>query len=720
MTVSSRFRVSPLARVLKLLAIAPCMLLGQQAHGQFIDENTPLQSYRIADGASLTSNGASTLDIRGGLGSQLDLEATTVTATGLRAGVSLFGAEARIGNSVITSERQGLVVGRSGSNGSQAMVENSRISGATVGASVGTHSVLYLQGSEVIGSGDSSLGVELFGGSVTASASHISGGRNGVFLRADDHLPGEAALVLDGSHVEGREGAAIVVGARATGTIEVRNGSTLAGSDGRLIEAEAGSSASVLVDDSHLVGDVLAEEGAALSLTLQNHATLTGRLENVEQLAIDSQAQWNLVGDGQIADLSMDGGAIRFGEADAYHRLSVENLSGNGHFIMDADFANGHTDFLDITGTASGEHTLLVGSSGADPAADGQLHIIHAAGGDAQFSLVNGQVDLGTFSYDLVRDGDDWYLDASLQTLSPGTQSVLGLFNAAPTVWYGELSSLRSRMGELRLEGAQAGAWMRSYGNKYNVSSANGAAYRQVQHGLSLGADAALPLGDGQWLAGVMAGYSQSELSLVRGSTGTVDSYYAGAYATWLDQSSGYYFDAVLKLNRLQNAAQVMLSDGQRAKGDYASHALGGSLEFGRHIALGDGWFVEPYTQVSGLLVEGRDYALDNGMQADSGATRSLLGKVGSSLGRTFDLGHGRQVQPYVRLAYAHEFATGNDVRVNEHVFANDLSGSRGEAGAGIAVAMGQGLQLHADFDYSHGQAIEQPWGVNLGLRYNW
>jgi len=720
MTVSPRFRVSPLARALKLLAIAPCLLFGQQAHGQFIDENTPLQSYRVADGESLTSNAASTLDIRAGLGSQLDLTATTVTATGARAGVSLFGAEARIGSSVISSERQGLVVGRTGSDGSQAWVEDSRISGATVGASVGTYSVLYLQGSEVIGSGASSLGLELFGGSVTASASQISGGSHGVYLRSDDREPAAARLVLDGSQVEGREGAAIVIGARAMGAIEVRNGSTLIGSEGRLIEAEAGSSASVLVDASHLLGDVVAEEGADLSLTLENHATLTGRLENLDQLALNSQAQWNLVDDAQIAALSMDGGAIRFGAADAFHRLSVENLSGNGHFIMDADFANGRTDFLDITGHASGDHTLLVGSSGADPAADGQLHIIHAAGGDAQFALVNGPVDLGTFSYDLVRDGDDWYLDASLKTLSAGTQSVLGLFNAAPTVWYGELSSLRSRLGELRLEGAGTGAWMRSYGNKYNVAGASGAAYRQVQHGLSLGADAALPVGDGQWLAGVMAGYSESELSLARGSSGTVDSYYAGAYATWLDQSSGYYFDGVLKLNRLQNAAQVLLSDGQRATGDYASHALGASLEFGRHIGLDDGWFVEPFTQVSGMLVQGRSYTLDNGMHADSERTGSLLGKLGSSLGRTFDLGDGHQVQPYVRLAYAHEFATDNPVRVNDHVFANDLSGSRGEAGAGIAVAMGHGLQVHADFDYSHGDAIEQPWGTSLGLRYSW
>ena len=73
---------------------------------------------------------------------------------------------------------------------------------------------------------------------------------------------------------------------------------------------------------------------------------------------------------------------------------------------------------------------------------------MHAAAGDAQFSLRDGPVDLGAFSYDLVQRGNDWFLDGASKMISPGTASVLALYSAAPTVWYGELSSLRSRMGD--------------------------------------------------------------------------------------------------------------------------------------------------------------------------------------------------------------------------------------------------------------------------------
>lgn len=70
--------------------------------------------------------------------------------------------------------------------------------------------------------------------------------------------------------------------------------------------------------------------------------------------------------------------------------------------------------------------------------------------------------------------------------------------------------------------------------------------------------------------------------------------------------------------------------------------------------------------------------------------------------------------------AYAYEFIDDNEVKVNTHRFDNDLSGSRGELGVGVAVSMVERLQLHADFDYSRGEHIDQPWGVNLGLRYSW
>lgn len=385
--------------------------------------------------------------------------------------------------------------------------------------------------------------------------------------------------------------------------------------------------------------------------------------------------------------MELNGGVVQFGNPGEFFKLTVGNLSGTGGtFSMHTNF--GQIDTLTVTGTATGKHSVEIDASGFEPVAAGAIPVIHIAAGDAEFSLRDGPVDLGAYSYELLKQGNnDWYLNTATKVISPAAASVMALSNTAPTVWYGELTTLRSRMGEVRKDNGKAGGWVRTYGNKFDVDASSGVAYQQSQQGFSFGADAPLPMGDGQWLVGLLGGYSQSDLNLSHGTRGTVDSYYVGLYTTWL-AANGYYFDAVVKFNHFQNTSDVRLSDGQKTKGKYNNNALGTSLEFGRHIKLADDYFVEPYTQLSGVIVQGKSYALDNGLTAETDHTRSLLGEVGATAGRNFMLGEGKVIQPYIRAAYVHEFAKNNQVKVNNKVLNNDLSGSRGKLGAGIALTL--------------------------------
>lgn len=685
-----------------------------------IDVSTPLQSYELKPGASLTGVDAKTLTITMGRGNELRLTGSSVTsaASDLRA-LTMNGGEAWINGSTITGSSAGMLVGASANTASaSAHVYSSTISGLNLGVQVGPGAALDLHDSTVTSA--NGRGILMFNGKVQAQGGLISGGLVGISLWHDTTRPGGINQIeLDGTRVVGQSGAAIELRPDATATILIANGTTLSGGNGNLIESGAGT-ADVTVDNSQLTGDMVAAQEGTLNLTLQNNASLTGRLTNVDRLAVDSQAQWVMVENSALGDLALNGGSVKFGDPKAYYALTLNSLSGNGTFVMDADFVTGEHDFLNVTGEATGNHTLLIGSSGQDPVAENQLHVVHIDRGDAQFSLLNGPVDLGAFSYDVRQTGNDWYLDTSTRVVSPGTRVVTALFNAAPTVWYGELSTLRSRMGELRMDAGKSGGWIRAYGNRYNVSTASGVDYQQNQQGLSFGADGKVPGSDGQWLAGLLGGYSTSDLDVQRGTSGKVDSFYVGAYTTWMDAESGYYVDGVIKLNRFQNKADVQLSDGTKTKGHYDNHGVGASLEVGRHIKFDDGYFIEPYTQLSGVIIQNKDYRLDNGLSVEGERTHSLLGKTGVTAGRNFDLGSGRTLQPYVRVAYAHEFAKDNKVQVNDNVFDNDLSGSRGELGAGIAVQLAERVQAHIDFDYSRGDNIEQPWGTNVGVRYSW
>ncbi|MBX8512954.1 autotransporter outer membrane beta-barrel domain-containing protein [Pseudomonas cichorii] len=743
--------LTPVSRSLRVLGFAPLMLVSNQAWSETVDGVTKdidstyvRDEWRVINGGVLNVNGARTDSIEVTSNSTLNVTGAQISGSGL------FGA------AVDLRESTGNISGSSISGGGEAGIRVTRsnltltgssVSGTEMGIDILAGSTVAISGSQVSGTGTDGVGIHMFNGTLQVNGgSVISGTVNGIHVTQSPPSAGAGNpyIELDNSQVVGQTGAAIVVdppfGSQDSTHIVVKNGSSLVGGNGNILEVNgatarmdvAGSTLEgnvqvrdsanldLNLDQSSLTGDVIAEAGSTANVALSNNSVLTGRLENLNSLAINSAAKWVMVEDSSISNLAMNGGFIKMGEPDAFYRLSVGNLSGNGTFVMDADFSQGKVDFLDVTGTATGNHSLLVGATGADPLADSSLHVVHTASGDAQFSLLNGPVDMGTYTYELTQQGgNDWYL-VNTGKVSSGTRAVLALFNTAPTVWYGELSTLRSRMGELRFKGVQPGGWIRGYGNKFDAKAASGVGYQQTQQGISFGADAPLPWGDGQWLVGLLGGYSKSDLNLARGTTGQVSSYYVGAYTTWLDQSSGYYFDGVLKFNRFRNEADVSMSDGSETRGEYDNSGVGASLEFGKHIKLDAGYFVEPYTQLAGVMVQGRDYSLDNGMQADGDVTRSLIGKLGATAGRDFDLGAGRIAQPYVRAAYVHEFSQDNGVKVNNNVFNNDLSGSRGELGVGVAVSMSDQLQLHADFDYSNGRKLEQPWGANIGLRYSW
>ncbi|MGY2224258.1 autotransporter outer membrane beta-barrel domain-containing protein [Pseudomonas gingeri] len=612
---------------------------------------------------------------------------------------------------------------------SRASIKDSTLSGAGMGIGVAALGQLSLDNTQVFGhdfAGVGGLGIRILGATLTmTNNSYVQGGSTGLEIHGRTAMPGgpviptPADVVVDNSTIEGLTGPAISTAEAAIGNITIQNGSRLLAGNGNLLEVKEASVIGFTADNSTLTGDLVADDTSSLDVTLQNNAQLTGNLINTNSVAINSGANWTMVGDAEVKSLSMGGGSVTLGSAEQFYTLSLGELSGTGMFNMHVNLLDNTGDLLDINGEAHGDFLLNIQNTGLEPNSPEitPLHVVHTEGGNAVFDVVGGSVDIGVYSYQLEKQGDDWFIVGAGKTISPSTQAALGLFSVGPTVWYGELATLRNRMGEIRTSG-EGGGWIRGYGNQYNVSADAGFAYKQRQKGLSLGVDLPVPVGNGQLLVGVMAGHSESDLSLSRGTAGKVDSGYVGAYGTWLTEE-GYYLDAVAKLNRFRNKADVPMTNGVKAKGSYDNFAYGGSLEFGKHIRLQDSMFVEPYAQLSTVNVKGDSYTLDNGLRAKNDHTLSVLGKAGATLGRNLELSDGGLLQPYLRAAMVHEFSRrGNTVKVNDVSFDNNLFGTRAELGVGVSAALSKNLQLHANFDYMKGEHIEQPWGVNIGMRY--
>ncbi|WP_231677503.1 autotransporter outer membrane beta-barrel domain-containing protein [Pseudomonas quasicaspiana] len=690
-----------------------------------VDASAPVDSYHVTKGGVLNI-------INGGVvNSVLVMESAINVSDGVvNGGIRVDHGEATIERSVIRNET-GYAL-RLGGSGSEAIVRSSDLSGLGKAINLGVNRSLKIADSRVYGAESAEnrgLGINVVGATLSVSEnSHVRGQYNGinVALALDSSaipLQHLSTIVIDSSVVEGVEGPAISVGPGEAGSdgaiadITIQNRSTLLSGNGNLLEADNLSTVNLIVDNSTLNGNLVADTTSTLNVTLQRNAQLTGNIINSDKLAINSGASWTLADSNQVNSLAMRGGRVSFGEG-AHKTLTLGELSGRGTFDMRVNLDERQGDLLRVEGQASGNHDLRVKNTGVevvDPYMQ-RLLLVDTDGGDAQFSLLGGRADLGVYSYELEQQGDDWFIVGSGRGISPSTQSVLALFNAAPNIWNSELNTLRSRIGEVRGH-EKGGGWMRAYGSRFNASTGDGVDYRNNQSGLTLGADAPLPVSVGQLSLGLMAGYSKNDLAIGQGTSGKIGSYYVGGYGTWL-LDDGYYLDAILKLNRFRNESRVAMSDGAKAKGNYESTGLGGSLEFGRNIRFADGYFLEPYAQFSSVWVKGDSYALDNGMQARNNQTQSVLAKVGASAGRSIALKDGGVVRPYLRLAAAQEFSRDNEVKVNSTRFDNDLFGSRAEVGAGVSVSLSERLQLHADFDYMKGKQVEQPWGANVGLKF--
>ncbi|WP_256584158.1 autotransporter outer membrane beta-barrel domain-containing protein [Pseudomonas sp. Irchel 3F6] len=399
--------------------------------------------------------------------------------------------------------------------------------------------------------------------------------------------------------------------------------------------------------------------------------------------------------------------------------------------------STGETDFLNVTESASGRHELVVGASASEPVTGAPLQVANIAGGDAEFDLRNGQVDRGALAYKLVREGEGIFLRTDGTTPSTGSQTALAIAGTAPTVIYSEMTTLNTRLGDRRMAGTQprsrsiaaldsdnqnatSGLWIRTHANQYNVKNAYGDGYKQNQTGVSLGVDTPLPIGDGQWLIGVFGGYSTTRLNLARGSAGTINSTYGGMYLSWYDETTGYYVDTVGKINRFSNDVKVTLSDDTRTKGDFDNLGISGTVEVGKHIVFNRGYFIEPSAQIGVATVKGKDYKLDNGLQVDSNETRSLLGKVGMTVGREVVLNNGGKLQPRLHAALSHEFVNNNRVSVNDTGFNNDLSSTSLELTGGLNwVPANNKWQLYGEIGTSRGSKADQELGGSVGLSFS-
>ncbi|OLF55319.1 autotransporter outer membrane beta-barrel domain-containing protein [Pseudomonas chlororaphis] len=640
---------------------------------------------------------------------------------------------------------------------------------------------LKVTGTRVRTHGDFAPGLRMGNRGAAASLDGVdlqTSGKEAVGIMAYSSESGlDNTLAIRNSLIATEDGHAIEVA--GSGFIAELNDSTVIGrsrtGDGVLLHV--GDLNSIAARDvqlnaqrSRLEGDVLLDSGSA-SLNLRDHSQLIGTLRDnagrtVDNLSIDDSSAWHMRGDSKVAQLD-NAGTLSFVTPDsAFKVLDVSgNLSGGGLFEMRTDLGAGQGDRLRVAGTVEGTHRVLVRNSGAEPKTGGEtLNIIQTGGGPGSFVLANRNqvIDAGTYRYELKKDpqgqrksSSDWSLvnthrlepkpepettpkpDPEIkpepptkpQIIPPATAHDLSTTanaaidtSAASTVqaiWHAEKGTLVKRLGELRQGQDKGGVWTRGFGERQKLDNHGGRAFEQTVSGLQVGIDKALPVENGRWYVGVMSGISTADRRFAGEGKGNADSYQLGGYATWLGDN-GWYLDSVLKANRVQQDFKVVATDGQSVKAKSHQHALGLSLEAGRQMPLGAGWFVEPQVELSTVHVGGTRYHASNGLQVDAGSDDSTQLRVGSRLGQRYELSGGGIVQPYIKLGRAQELDGKSSVRTNGIATRTDLSGGRTELGLGVSASLNNSHQLYADYEHASGSRLDRPWAVSAGYRYSW
>jgi len=744
------------ATTFKVLALLPAFFLVSPpamaaiiigaGQNETIGPADPLSDYVVENGGVLNVIGATTQSLTIQAGSELFIDGGIISSNSGAHGILVSESQATIRSATVTADTRALWLSRpnSSTQGSTVTATDSTFLGGEMGALVTGLSTLTLVNSELRGTNADSVGLDSRGGDVRALAGTlISGGKTGMRMTNDANGQGTNTLLVDGSIIEGRTEEAILVEGGVQGaTIQVQNNSVLRAGNGILLKVKGASTAAMNVGGSALegnvqvlenstvdlsfnaasmVGDILREDGSTANVSMNNGSSFTGRLNN-SNLTLN-QSSLTMVDNDSIDNLSMNDGLVNFGTPGAQRanrQLDVGTLDGDGIIGMQGNFQTGESDLLKAN-TANGNFELAVNASGKDATSPRQLTLVQIANNNADFALLGGRVDVGTFEYDLEKrtnaSGEaEYYLNPTAR-LTSGAQAVAALFQTALTVSYGELKSLENRMSELQANDKLHGLWVRPYGNKWIVDgSSSGVGYRQQQQGFTMGGDTRL--GDSRWTVGMLAGYSKSDLDLAVGTSAEVNSFYFGPYFGWLNPDNGYYVDGALKFNHFRNESKVRMSDGKRAEGDYSNSAVSAIVEGGRNFDLGDGWFAKPSAQVSAAVIQGKNYRLDNDMEAEGDRTHSLRTKLGVMAGRSIDLGDTR-VRPYGRVAMVHEFASNdNSVRVNGNSINNNLAGTGFEAGVGMTVLLSEKLNLDVGVDYAKGKNIEQPVAATFGLNY--
>lgn len=583
-----------------------------------------------------------------------------------------------------------------------------------------------------------------------------AGGNSRVVLRADRRIDlfGQYAVIGNGiSYTEISAG-----GGNITGDISLRGRSSA-----RLF----------LENDTVWEGSSKLFDGAYFEMSLHGNSrwilsTFTQRADSVIN--------------PRVSNLNMkSGGVVDMASRPVYDKLYIDYLQGDGGlFRLKTDIANDSPDTTDqvYAQMAAGNHFIEVISTGNDPNIEEmKTYLVRQDRGNARFKLSNPSnlVDAGVYTYQLAErtpagepaemravvaeveveskpagesEAKEWFLKRYIPgnggitpdprkgtvptVYSPSAEMEMAFSGIAGqyALWYGQLTNLRIRLGEVHDGSSILGLWGRGFADKSELSGLNSVRFSQRLYGASVGYDKIVLQNDESSLITGMqfrVSHADQKSRSYWGGNGDLSSVGGGVYSVWVHKN-GWYADAVATVDWYTHKLNTVMLDGTRVEDDRSSYGLGASFELGRKIAFGysddcsEYWFIEPQMQLALFVLNGGRYSASNGMEIYQNTMYSLTGRTGVVLGRKIVYSDAEQekfLQPYVKAGLTREFLGDQKVRLNGIRMTGDMDETRVYYGLGVDWQFMRNLRFYTQAEREEGRHYDREYNISAGINWN-
>lgn len=273
------------------------------------------------------------------------------------------------------------------------------------------------------------------------------------------------------------------------------------------------------------------------------------------------------------------------------------------------------------------------------------------------------------------------------------------------------MNDVNKRMGDLRSMPKSAGAWARYYGGEMKYGDMN---METTYNTLQVGADGWID----NFYLGVSASISDGNGDLDNGSVDNRN-YNFGVYGGWV-ADNGQFVDVIVKRHRMETDGHLSSTSGTHNAFDYYNWGTSVSVEYGwRFNCPSTNFWVEPQAELLYGRMDSVDFRTSQGARVDQDAVDSLIGRLGASVGYTFDQNRG---SAYFKASVLHDWKgeTESDVTAGgaTRSFHDDLGGTWGEFALGGTYNVTDSFSAYGDVLTTTGSPVRNPWQISVGVRY--